>query len=435
MQVTVFGLGYVGLVTSLCLESRGHDVTGVDVSGDKVRSLERGALPLVEPQLAELFAAARSRKRFRATLELKGALDHADVALIAVPTPSRDNGVVDLKYVHGVVEQIVNALPPREEPLAVAIRSTIPPGTSEECQYLADRLRRNAVTIYHVPEFLREGSAVSDFFAPPLTVVGSRAAGTSEPLTQLFRYGEGPSYSVDWRSAEMMKYVCNCYHALKVAFANEIGRLCNALNIDGGKVMEMACADTKLNVSKAYLRPGFAYGGSCLPKDLRAVVAEGRYGGQSLPTIESVARSNSEHIAHAGRIIRGLLPSGRGARVLVCGLTFKEDTDDLRESPVIELVERLLRSGCKVRVYDPLVTIDRLIGTNLLYQRTHVPDLSDLLAEDLDAEIAAADVVVYYHGADSVVTALTSAAATCPVVDVGNRLRGRIPAPRYYSII
>jgi GDP-mannose 6-dehydrogenase len=199
--------------------------------------------------------------------------------------------------------------------------------------------------------------------------------------------------------------------------------------------MEMACADTKLNISKAYLRPGFAYGGSCLPKDLRAVVAEGRYGGQSLPTLESIARSNSEHIAHAGRIIRSLLPTNRGARVLVCGLTFKEHTDDLRESPVIELVERLLRSGSKVRVYDPLVTVERLIGTNLLYQRTHVPDLSELLAEDLGAEIAAADVVVYYHGGESVINALTSAKAMCPVVDLSNALRRRVPAPRYYSII
>jgi len=334
-----------------------------------------------------------------------------------------------------VVEQIVSALPPREEPLPVAIRSTVPPGTCEECQYLADRLRPSAVTIYHVPEFLREGSAVADFFGPPLTVVGSRAPGAAHRLGELFDHGACPSYSVEWRSAEMMKYVCNCYHAMKVAFANEIGRLCSALNIDGGAVMEMACADTKLNVSKAYLRPGFAYGGSCLPKDLRAVVAEGRYCGQSLPTIESVARSNSEHIAHAGRIIRSLLPSSRGARVLVCGLTFKEHTDDLRESPVIELVERLLRSGCTVRVHDPLVTIERLVGTNLLYQRTHVPDLSELLVEDLPTELGAADVVVYYHGSETVIAALSSEATTCPVVDLGNCLRGRVPSPRHYGIV
>ena len=386
-NVAVVGLGYVGCVTAACLSSLGHEVTGIDRDEHKIRSVLNGQAPFYEPGLEDLVRQGASAGRLRATSSLADGIADADVALICVGTPSEKNGNLGLEQLRRVVAEIAEALPRRTKPLVIAIRSTVFPGTCEEIVIPA--FGRNAAVVSN-PEFLREGIAVKDFMEPSLVVVGGidrtaveRVAGLYDPL------GVRASL-VSLRTAEMIKYACNAFHALKIAFANEIGTLSASLGVDGQEVMKTVCEDVKLNASAAYLKPGFAFGGSCLPKDLRALVYRAGRLDLDLPLVEAVLPSNEQHLARAISSVLDL----PAKRIGVVGLAFKENTDDLRESPVVSLLEQLLGKGREVRVFDPHIQLEAIYGSNRNFLLEIIPHIGRLMDSSLDQLLGWSDYLV-----------------------------------------
>jgi GDP-mannose 6-dehydrogenase len=396
-RIAVFGLGYVGCVSAAAFAKLGHDVVGVDTNPDKVDGIAAGKSPVLEPGLEELVAEAVASGTLRATTDGETAMADADLALICVGTPSRANGSTATEGIERVSETIGRGLARREpgRRATVVLRSTSLPGTTEELVGpIVEResgLRRGeGFGLAMNPEFLREGSSLTDFFAPPKTVIGELDTGSGDAVARIYEQIPGPVFRVPVRVAEMVKYADNAFHATKIAFANEIGTLSRQLGLDSHEVMEVFCADTKLNISPAYLRPGFAFGGSCLPKDLRALVHAGRRYDLQLPLLENVISSNESHLRRAADVI---VASGR-KRVGLFGLSFKPGTDDLRESPLVELAERLLGKGFELRIYDPTVSLSRLVGANRAYVEEHIPHLSRLLAESAGEVFAHAEVIV-----------------------------------------
>ena len=392
-NIAVVGLGYVGCVTAACLSGLGHEVTGVDRDEHKVQSVLNGEAPFYEPGLEKLVKENVAAGRLRASTSLDDALRNAEIALICVGTPSEKNGNLGLDQLRRVIAKMAGLIRNRPTPLIVAIRSTVFPGTCQEIVMPA--LGSHAVVVSN-PEFLREGTAVKDFMEPSLVVVGGddreavrRAAAIYQPL------GFPPSL-VSLRTAEMIKYACNAFHAVKIAFANEIGALSAALEVNGQEVMETVCQDKKLNASAAYLKPGFAFGGSCLPKDLRALVYRAGRLDLHLPMLETVLPSNDRHLARA--IARVLdLPA---KRLGVVGLAFKENTDDLRESPVVTLLEQLVGKGRDVKVFDPHIQLDLIYGSNRNFILQTIPHIGRLLCRSIDDLLASSDhlVVVQKQG-------------------------------------
>jgi GDP-mannose 6-dehydrogenase len=390
-RIAVFGLGYVGCVTAACLARLGHSVIGVDKDEHKVRSVVSGRSPFFEPGLDELVAEMVPAGRLAATSSAAAAIADADVALICVGTPSQRDGNLALDYLQRVCQEIRQALVHRAAsmaPLIVAVRSTVFPGTCEEVVIpcLGDS---KAVVVVH-PEFMREGNAVRDFQQPPLLVFGGSDGGALRQMAALYAALPVEPCLVSMRTAEMIKYACNAFHAVKIDFANEIGTLCSELDIDGNEVMSTLCRDMTLNISPMYLRPGLAFGGSCLPKDLRALVYRARHRDLKLTLLESVLPSNDEHLRRGIQAVLDL-PAGR---IGVFGLAFKENTDDLRESPVVTLIEQLIGKGRDVRVFDPHIRLDQIYGTNRAFILTAVPHIARLLDPDLDAMMTWADYVV-----------------------------------------
>jgi GDP-mannose 6-dehydrogenase len=393
-RLAVFGLGYVGTVSAACLAELGHPVVGVDVNADKVAMVNDGQAPIVEEQVGELLARAVGSGRLWATTDAAAAVAGSELALVCVGTPSLPTGAPCLAHLERVVDDIGAALPGASGRYTVAVRSTTPPGTCQEV--VVPRLEKMSglaggrdFGVCVNPEFLREGSSVADFFAPSKTLIGQLDEESGESLAALYAGLPGPSYRLSMRTAEMIKYVDNAFHALKVGFANEVGALCKTLDLDSHEVMDIFCADRKLNLSPAYLRPGFAFGGSCLPKDLRALVHVARHTDLRLPILENVLASNEAQITR----VLDLVTSQEGKRVGIFGLSFKPGTDDLRESPMVELAERLLGRGFDLCIHDPQVAVSRLLGTNRAYVEQHLPHLSALLTPS--AEVAAdADVCV-----------------------------------------
>jgi GDP-mannose 6-dehydrogenase len=393
VKIAVFGLGYVGTVSAAAFASRGHEVFAVDTNEGKVAAVERGDTPVLEPELPELVAAERRAGRLRATTDGERAAADCDISLICVGTPSRANGSLDTDAVERVAATIGRGLADGRERHTVVLRSTCLPGTTE--LIVGQTVARESglapgdgFGLAMNPEFLREGSSLADFLDPPKTVIGELDAESGDAVAELYEGIPGPLHRVPLQVAELVKYADNAFHALKIGFANEIGALCRALGIDSHEVMEIFLADTKLNISTAYLTPGFAFGGSCLPKDLRAVVHAARRADVELPLLESVLPSNERHLQ---RTIDAVVASGR-RRVGLVGLSFKPGTDDLRESPLVELAERLLGKGFELKIYDPVVSLSQLVGANKEYVEQHLPHLSRLLAADLaevlrDAEI------------------------------------------------
>ena len=386
MKVAVVGLGYVGTVTAACLASRGHDVWGVDVDAAKVDEIRSGRSPVAEPGLDALVAQAVADGRLRATTSCADALDRADVSLVCVGTPSTARGGTDLSYVRRAVDDIVAALrvvtPPASGRHSVVIRSTVPPGTVEDVvtPALTDGLAGTQITVGAAmcPEFLREGSGIADFFASPFLVVGTSDPGVAEAVTDVFGFLDQPVRVVDVRTAEALKYACNAFHATKVSFANEMSRLFRLLGVDSREVMSLFCEDQVLNVSPAYLRPGFAFGGSCLPKDLRSLLHLARMNGADLPLLAGTLATNELVINEA--VDRVVACDGRTVALL--GLSFKMNTDDLRESPNVELAERLIGKGFDVRIYDPVVNPARLVGANRRHVESKLPHLRRLLTHE-----------------------------------------------------
>jgi GDP-mannose 6-dehydrogenase len=387
--VAVLGLGYVGCVTAACLAELGHAVIGVDRDGSKVTNITEGRAPFFEPGLEALVASGIRTGCLRATTSATEALRDADIVMACVGTPSERNGNLGLDQLKRAVEEIAASLAGRSKPLTVAIRSTVFPGTCEEVVIPA-LARFPQVSVVSNPEFLREGSAVRDFREPSLLVVGGSDAGAVRGVAGLYEALGVEARLVSLRTAEMIKYACNAFHAVKISFANEVGALSAKLNIDAREVMTTLCHDTRLNISAAYLKPGFAFGGSCLPKDLRALTYRSARLDVKLPFLESVLPANQAHLSRAIQDILDL----PAERIGMIGLAFKENTDDLRESPVVSLVEQLIAKGRNVRVYDPHIRLDAIYGSNRDFILTAIPHIGRLLESNIERVLEWADHVV-----------------------------------------
>ncbi len=414
--VAVFGLGYVGCVTSACLAGLGHQVRGVDKDAFKVNEVNAGRAPFYEPGLPLLVEEGVAAGRLKATTNAAEALEGASVALLCVGTPSEKNGDLDLSYLRRVAEEIAIWQRESRQPLIVATRSTVFPGTGDELeQIFLSMVGANApIKIVSNPEFLREGVAVKDFREPSLLVVGGEDAEAVALVAGLYAELPVKPCLVSLKTAEMIKYACNAFHAVKISFANEIGALAERMGIDGAEVMQTLCEDRKLNASAAYLRPGFAFGGSCLPKDLRAIVFRAGRLDVKLPMLENILASNTEHLARGIQTVLDL----QSPKVAVLGLAFKANTDDLRESPSIPLIEQLSGKGREVRVHDPHIRLQDIYGSNKNYILQAIPHIGKLLTDDVDALIAWADVVVVTTKPEA---AVLNKLQQCdkPVVDLG----------------
>jgi GDP-mannose 6-dehydrogenase len=409
MKVAVVGLGYVGTVTAACLAANGHDVWGVDVDPVKVDEICAGRSPVAEPGLDALVAQAVTAGALHATTSCFDAIDQADLSLVCVGTPSTARGGTDLSFVRRAVADIVIALGARSRqsaPHGIVIRSTVPPGTVESVVIpaLAQICQDGpGVGAAMCPEFLREGSGIADFYSPSLIVVGTADRHVADSVTELFSFLDQPVQVVDMRVAEALKYACNAFHATKVSFTNEVARLFRLLDVDSRQVMSLFCQDHVLNISPSYLRPGFAFGGSCLPKDLRSLLHMARISGADLPLLAATLATNELSISEVVDRVIAL-----NARVVALfGLSFKMSTDDLRESPNVDLAERLIGKGFEVRIYDPVVNPSRLVGTNLRYVMAKLPHLGRLLACEPQDALAGADVAIVAAGTPPVLAALT----------------------------
>src|SRR5438067_4278737 len=394
-RVSVFGLGYVGAVTAACLAHKGHEVVGVDVNPLKVELMESGQAPVLEPRLKELIEEGHRSARLRATTDTHSAVHQSDVSFVCVGTPSLRNGCLDLNSWKRSCQDIGEALRSKKGFHTVVIRSTILPGTAMSVIIPAIEEasgKRSGIdfAVCSNPEFTREGCAVSDFLNPTITVLGADNYSHLDALRDLYRDAPGQIFETSLGEAEMVKYVCNAFHALKVTFANEIGSLCTQLNLDVRRVTEIFEADKKLNISKAYLDPGFAFGGSCLPKDLRALTHRAKQLDLDLPLLRAVLPSNK---AHLDRAIEAVLET-KCKKISVLGLSFKSGTDDLRESPSVQLIKRLLGEGCDVQVWDKDVSMGRLTGSNRQYIQEEIPHIGARLSTELEDVIAQAEVVV-----------------------------------------
>jgi GDP-mannose 6-dehydrogenase len=381
MRISVFGLGYVGAVSAACLAADGHTVLGVDTNPVKVDLLNQGHAPVIEAGLGELIEEGVRSGRLCATTDCDAAVSGTDLAFVCVGTPSNGNGSLNLTYLRRVAGEIGQAIQRQLSPIVVVIRSTVLPGTTR--QVLLPELERAAglpVAVAVYPEFLREGTAIRDYHEPPKVVVGAADEAVLDLVTPFAARPGAPLVQTDLELAEMVKYADNAWHALKVTFANEIGSLAKAQGLDGQRVMDIFCVDTKLNLSTVYLRPGFAFGGSCLPKDVRALRYQGRALDLDLPVLNAILPSNSQQLDRAFQLV-----ADAGARqVGILGLAFKAGTDDLRESPMVEVVERLIGKGYDVSIYDANVNLAKLVGANKSYILEQIPHISDLMVSSID---------------------------------------------------
>ncbi|MBI2455604.1 MAG: nucleotide sugar dehydrogenase [candidate division NC10 bacterium] len=419
MNVSVFGLGYVGCVTAAWLAKAGHKVVGVDTNPEKVAMINTATPPVVEPGLGELLAEVVAGGQLRATRSAEAAVRDSDLALICVGTPGGANGRPDLRAVERVGQEIGRVLAVRTEPYTVVLRSTVLPGTTEGILVPAllagaGRAAGRWLRVAMNPEFMREGSSLQDFANPPLTVVGCEEAETASLLRSLYAGVDAPFVHTTLKTAEMVKYISNAFHALKVCFANEIGDLCAAAGADAQEAMRIFRMDRKLNISEAYLRPGFAFGGSCLPKDLRALLHAARRADVSLPVLTAILLSNEGQIRRA---VEAVLDTGK-RRVGVVGLAFKPGTDDLRESPMVTLVELLIGKGCDLRILDRGVATARLMGANRRYIEEQIPHLASLMCDSVEALLAHAEVLVIGNGSDEAERALAAATSQHVLIDL-----------------
>lgn len=419
MRISIFGMGYVGAVSAGILASEGHQVIGVDPVQTKVDLINQGQTPIIEKEIGELIAGAVENKQLRATTDAAEAVQNSELSLICVGTPSQLNGNLDLKYIRRVCEMIGAAIGAKSARHVVVIRSTILPGTMRQVviptlEESSDKVAGRDFGVCNNPEFLREGTAVYDFYHPPKTVIGETDTVSGDILATLYEKMDAPLIRTDVETAEMVKYVDNVWHALKVGFANEIGNVCKGIGIDGHRVMDIFCQDTKLNISPYYMKPGFAFGGSCLPKDLRALTYKARAMDLEVPILNSILPSNSLQVE---RGIQMVIEKGK-RKVGVLGFSFKAGTDDLRESPVVELIERLLGKGYDIRIYDKNVNLASIVGANRDYILNRIPHINKMMMTSLDEVLAHAEVVVVGNGAREFSTILDRLRDDQVVVDL-----------------
>lgn len=407
MNISVFGLGYVGAVSMGCLVRDGHCVVGVDIDAAKLNVIRAGSTPVIEAGMDELMADAAASGRMQVTDDASDALQRTDVSFICVGTPSLRNGKQDLSAITRLTEQLGAALRDKTGYHVFVVRSTVTPGTVENVihpilqKHSGKRVGKDFGLCFQ-PEFLREGSSIKDYYNPPYTVVGGDSERSVEVVRSIFRRLPCEFICTSIRAAEMLKYCCNAFHALKATFANEIGRISQSLDVDPHQVMDLVCRDTRLNISRAYMRPGFAFGGSCLPKDLRALMHLAKSNDVEVPVLSKILPSNQIHIEHA---IRTILARGRKSLGMI-GLTFKSGTDDLRESPLVLLAERFIGKGLDLRIYDPEVNIARLVGTNRSYIEETIPHISSLMQDTLEEVIDRSDTVIVGLNGDAIMKKL-----------------------------
>lgn len=395
MKISIFGMGYVGTVSAACLAHEGHEVVGVDPVPTKVDLINAGNSPIIEEQIGELVSATVKAGQLRATCDHDQAVRETELSFVCVGTPSQPNGNLDLTYIRRVCEQIGKAVKNKSSRHTIVIRSTILPGTMRGIviPVLEESSGKKAGADFGVcnnPEFLREGSAVKDFNAPPKTVIGESDRASGDKLAGLYAKLEAPLIRTDLETAEMVKYVDNSWHALKIGFANEIGNFCKCFGIDAHEVMKIFCEDKKLNISPAYLLPGFAFGGSCLPKDLRALAYKAKMHDLELPIMSSILPSNELQVARGVQLI---MQKG-SKKIGVLGFSFKAGTDDLRESPMIEVIERLIGKGYDLRIFDKNVSLARLVGANRDYILNRIPHISKLMVNGIDPVLEHAETLV-----------------------------------------
>jgi len=434
MRLSVFGLGYVGCVSAACFAKEGHFVVGVDVNPTKVAMVNEGKSPIVEAGMGELISEMVSSGRLRATVDTFEAIEQSEASLVCVGTPSNVNGSLDLTYIKRVCEEIGRALKNKSERHIVVLRSTMLPGTvhavvEPALQLYSDKRAGIDFDVCINPEFLREGSSLRDFYSPPFTLIGADDSRVAAQLRPLYANVDGPIIVTKVKSAEMVKYACNCFHALKVTFANEIGNICKSLDIDSHEVMDVFCQDTKLNLSAYYLKPGFAFGGSCLPKDVRAIVYKAKELDVETPVILAILPSNRSQIARA---IEMVLATGR-KRIGILGFSFKAGTDDLRESPMVTLIESLIGKGLQLAIYDRDVSLARLTGANKEYIEQEIPHISQLMRSDISQVVEHAEVLIIGNNSEEF-REINWQALNKIVIDLVRLLDGRRTDQSYQGI-
>jgi len=435
MKLSVFGLGYVGCVSAACFAKNGHEVIGVDVSHTKVDIINSGYSPIVETGIGELIAEMVEAKRLRATTDADEAIRDSELSLVCVGTPSNANGSLDLAYVKRVCQDIGAALEAKRARHVVVIRSTMLPGTIEGVVIPALEMHSGQKAgrdfgICINPEFLREGTSLKDFYAPPFTLIGADEEEVATVLRQLYAHLDAPLYVTGIKAAEMVKYACNCFHALKVSFANEIGNICKELSIDSHQVMEVFCQDTKLNLSPYYLKPGFAFGGSCLPKDLRAITYKAKELDVDVPVLSSILPSNRRQVERAFDMV---MRTGR-KRIGILGFSFKAGTDDLRESPMVTLIEALIGKGMQLSIYDRDVSLARLFGANKEYIEREIPHISQLMRASVKEVVDNSDVLIIGNKAEEFREIESQLRSEQKVIDLVRLFDERLTASTYEGI-
>ena len=435
IKLSIFGLGYVGCVSAACLAREGHEVIGVDINQEKLDAVKAGKSPILEAGLDQLINDAVSQGRLRAITDPVEAVNASDISLICIGTPGNHNGSIDLSHLVRVCEQIGSALRQKRSGHIIVVRSTVLPGTVDTV--LVPLLERQSgrrvgrdLGVCVNPEFMREGNSISDFYSPPYTLIGASDNEVSTAVRELYSTIDAPVIIVPTKTAEMIKYACNSFHALKVGFANEIGNICKELGIDGYEVMEILCRDIKLNISSKYLRPGFSFGGSCLPKDLRAIVHEAQRLSLDAPLLSATLHSNQLQI---DRAVKMILKTGK-KRAGLLGLSFKSGTDDLRDSPAIILIQRLREHGLEVTVYDPAVSLQRLIGTNKEYLERELPNLSQVMRGSVNELLDGAEVVIIANDHDEFRAVEANLREHQVVVDLARLFHNRVSSRSYQGI-
>ncbi len=415
MKISIFGLGYVGIVTAACLAKDGNQVIGVDISPDKIALINQGKSPIIEPGLKELLKQGVQSGQIQATVDPKTAVMSTEISLISVGTPSMSQGEPDLSYVIDVCKEIALAVKKKGTSHVVMLRSTVPPGTLKHCHNLMEKVTgKDLISTAFNPEFLREGSAIKDYDCPPYTIIGTESSVAEQAVRQLYRQVKAPIVVVKPTVAEMVKYVANTWHATKVSFANEIGRIAQAFDVDGREVMNVIVQDEKLNISPVYMRPGFAYGGSCLPKDLGALLYYARSKNVFAPLINAVPVTNDIQINLA---VKKIL-NAKVKNIAILGLAFKANTDDLRESPVVPLIKKLLGEGCQVKIYDSAVYKAHLMGTNLNYIRKNIPHFQNLLVATPEKVLEGAELAVATHNTEEIRQVLKQTSPKTKILDL-----------------
>ncbi|MGH9644343.1 MAG: nucleotide sugar dehydrogenase [Terriglobales bacterium] len=436
MKISIFGMGYVGCVSAACFADLGHTVLAVEPNETKVQLINEGKSPIIEALLDELIAKNVANGRFHASTDCQSAVRDSEIAIVCVGTPSQENGDIDLTYVVRVCEEIGQALATRSDYFTVVIRSTVIPGTMHTTVVptLEKASGKKAGVAFGVcmnPEFLREGTSVEDFYHPPKTVIGELDSKSGEKLAELYKGFPGPHVRTSLGVAELVKYADNAFHAVKVTFANEMGNIAQAMGVDSHKLMEIFCLDTKLNLSPYYLKPGFAFGGSCLPKDLRSLTYLAKRRDVPAPLLNSLLESNSNQVKKAVKKLMTFKQHSLG----FLGLTFKEGTDDLRESPIVELVETMLGKGYKIRIHDSNVSLAKLMGANKRYIEKEIPHISELLCSSAEELVEQSDVLVLASKDKSYAQVLQNVNGNKHIVDLVRLFSPeQHPRSEYYGI-